>query len=84
MNEEKWLSQMAARAREASAPRIDVTEAVLARIHESVPESYDAMAIMAGSSMAAACIVLIYAIQAWSALNDPFSTMLASMSMVLQ
>jgi hypothetical protein len=83
-NSERWIDELARRARQEQPPPFDVTGLVLARIRGSRPQSYDPMAIMAGSSAAAAAIVLAYALQTWLALQDPISSMLASMNLVLQ
>ncbi len=84
MNSDQWLEDVAARAITESPPRMDVADAVAARIRGLRTDEYDATAIVAGSSVAAAAIVLAYAIQTLSALQDPFSTLMASMNLVLR
>lgn len=84
MNPERLLKDLVARARQDQPPKTEVVDAVLTRIQAERPAQIDAMEIMAGASAAAAVIVLAYALQAWSALNDPMTSMLASLNPVLQ
>ncbi|MBI4579271.1 MAG: hypothetical protein HY718_06185 [Planctomycetes bacterium] len=84
MTHEKWLAGLAARARAESPPRVDVAAAVVAEVRRQRPEQYDPMAIIAGGSVAAAAIVVAYAAQMWSAVQDPIVALMASMNVVLQ
>lgn len=84
MNPDDFLEKLSARARKDVPPPVDVTQAVLARIQSERRPQVDAVAVLAGSSAAAAVIVLAYALQAWSSMRDPISSMLASMNPVLQ
>lgn len=84
MNTERFLKDLAARARAEEPPRAEVVDAVLARIRVERSERMDVMEVFAGASAAAAAIVVAYAVQAWSALQDPITSMLASMNPGLQ
>ncbi len=84
MTTDRWLEEVAGRARQDAPPPMDVAGEVAAQIRGQQPESWDPMLLMAGTAAAAALIITAYALQAWSAVQDPFASLLGSLNPVLQ
>ncbi len=84
MNEERLLRRMGELARGESVPRFDVSGAVLRSIRTARLQSDAPLAIFAGISAMAAAVVLAYAVETWSAWQDPIAGLLCSMETVLQ
>lgn len=82
--DEKWFRDLGRRARLDGPPPIDVSPAVTAAIRKRPSVSYDPLSIIAGTSAAAAAVVLAHAIQMWWQAQDPFTSLMASMNMVMQ
>jgi hypothetical protein len=83
------FEQLAAAARREAPPAIDVTARVMARIRRQVrPEARRAdnitLAVMAVVSVLAASIVAVVAMDAWSAMIDPMSSLFQPLSVVMQ
>ncbi len=84
MSEMKWLERMREFARTDQAPTIDVTQSVTRRLRARQRGIEAPLAIMAGVSAIAACVVAALAVSAWSEWQDPLSTLLSSLNVVLQ
>ncbi len=84
MRTEEWLEKTSELARAEPAPPVDVCDAVSARLRLPSAKGCGPLAVLAGLSGAAAAIVLAYALDAWSAWQDPITDMFLSTVMVLQ
>ena len=81
---EHMLERLGELARRAPAPKVEVSFRVVGQIREVRAPVDKPLAILAGLSATAAAIVLFYAMDAWSAWQDPIAGLLNSMEMVLQ
>jgi hypothetical protein len=85
------FEELARRARQEPAPRVDVTHRVLATIAASPHAVQPAgapridtrpMLLCAAGALLAASIVVLLASSSWVALNDPFSDLLTGLSVL--
>jgi hypothetical protein len=84
MTELRWLEQARKIGRADKPPAIDVTAGVMHHLPEVDRETERPLAVMAAISAIAAVIVAAFAMSAWSEWQDPLSTMLNSLNMVLR
>jgi hypothetical protein len=84
MNELDILSQLGAKAQNATAPRIDAVPGVLARIQEPQPIPLAAWWAAAGVATGLAAAAAIAAVWSWQLAQEPLTHWLAPLEMVLQ
>jgi hypothetical protein len=86
MNNWERFEALAARAREETGPRVEITARVLRDIRRAPPERIAEFSLWAfsGLSLAAASIVAVLAIQSWTTLSDPLSGLFDTLTMVMQ
>jgi hypothetical protein len=81
---EQVLKRLGELARQAPAPKVEVSFRVARQIKEVRVPVDKPLAILAGLSATAAAVVLFYAADVWSTWQDPIAGLLNSMEMVLQ
>ena len=84
MNDLELLNQLGARAQKAAAPRIDVTNNVLARIRATQPIPLAPWWAAAGVATGLAAAAAIAAVWSWQLAQEPLTHWLAPLEMVLQ
>jgi len=86
MNDLEKLLWLASRARREPIPPVDVSARVLARLRAPVERPASGLPLLAFSGLAAvaASIVLVIALESWSALSDPLAGLLSPLTMVMQ
>jgi hypothetical protein len=82
----KQFEALAARAREETGPRLDVTARVLRDLRHApaVPRSNLPLWVISGASLAAASIILVLSVQCWQSWTDPWSGLFDALTLVMQ
>ena len=82
------FEKLAAQARRATPPRVNVVQAVLHRLSE--PQAQEAtrpwsltFAYLAGASAVAASLGMVLALQAWFSLTDPLAGLMNSLMVMI-
>ena len=86
MNHWGHFETLAARAHDETGPCIDVTAGVLDDLRRGAvtPAADWPLCLFSGLSAAAAVMVLVMAIQSWTAAVDPLSGLFDTLTMVMQ
>ncbi len=86
MNDASTFEAWAARARQESAPSLDIAASVLRRIEATEPrrEVGQLWLVCGGVSMVAASLMLVAAVSCWQVLTDPLAGLFTSLVMVMQ
>lgn len=86
MNRWRQFERLAAEARAEPAPTVSVSDWVLRDIRCSIrARSVNVpLLVFSGLSVAAASIMLVFAVQSWNAMTDPFLSMFDTLTMVIQ
>ncbi len=84
MNEMEAFERLARAARNEAALGVDVTARVLDEIRRQRPALDVPLVVFAGVSSVAAVVVVVAAVQAWLASQDPLAAMLSSLTVVMQ
>jgi hypothetical protein len=71
----KNISQLATRARDDTAPTVNVTGQVLRRLRVQAPSSYRPLLVFTIVSMAAAVLAVVLSIGLYDSMSDPLWTM---------